>query len=107
MYNIKFVDLPKYSKDTYKRTMGDLVKYEDFVTEVTETKRLRGGNLPTRVYTITIMEPDAINLQELEKLKKQGMKPDGGAPKGKDVEIGKKEAQTAFEKPNMTGEEMR
>ena len=51
--------------------MGDLAKYEDFVTEVSESKQLRGGKLPMRVYTIVIMEPDAVNLDELKKLKKE------------------------------------
>lgn len=65
------MDLGKYSKDTFKRTLGDLVKYEDYVVEVSETKQLRGGKLPARIYTIIIMEPDAVNLKELEKMKKQ------------------------------------
>ncbi len=65
------MDLQRYSKDTFKRTMGDLAKYEDFVTEVSESKQLRGGKLPMRVYTIVIMEPDAVNLDELKKLKKE------------------------------------
>jgi len=71
--------LARYSKDEYKKTMGELVRYEDFVTEVSVTKQIRGGKLPARVYTIVIMEPDAINLQELEKMKKKGV-PEGAPP---------------------------
>lgn len=51
--------------------LADLVKYEEFVTEVSVTKQIRGGKLPARVFTIVIMEPDAINLKELEAMKKQ------------------------------------
>jgi len=83
---INFVDLARYSKDEYKSTMGDLVKYEDFVTEVSVTKQIRGGKLPARVYTIVIMEPDAINLEELEKMKKQNQVPQGAPPAPKPVE---------------------
>jgi len=74
------VDLARYSKDEYKKTMGELVRYEDFVTEVSVTKQIRGGKLPARVYTIVIMEPDAINLEELEKMKKQQNVPQGAPP---------------------------
>ena len=69
------MDLQKYSKDTFKRVLGDLVKYEDFVTEVNETKQLRGGKLPARVYQIIIMEPDAVSLEDIEKMKKQAAQP--------------------------------
>ena len=69
------MDLQKYSKDTFKRVLGDLVKYEDFVTEVNETKQLRGGKLPARVYQIIIMEPDAVTLEDIEKMKKQAQAP--------------------------------
>ena len=51
--------------------MGELVQFEDYVTEVSVTKQIRGGKLPARVYTIVIMEPDAVNLKELEQMKKQ------------------------------------
>jgi len=81
--------------------MGDLVKFEEFVTEVTETKRLRGGNLPIRIYTITIMEPDAINIAELEKLKKEGLK---AKQEGADKEIVVKNAGTNFDLPTGKGE---
>jgi len=64
------VDLARYSKDEYKKTMGELVQFEDYVTEVSITKQIRGGKLPARVYTIVIMEPDAVNLKELENMKK-------------------------------------
>jgi len=64
------VDLARYSKDTFKRTLGDLAKYEDYVVEITETKQIRGGKLPARIYTIIIMDPDAVDLEELEKMKK-------------------------------------
>ena len=63
------MDLQKYSKDTFKRVLADLVKYEDYVTEVNETKQLRGGKLPARVYTIIIMEPDAVSLDDIKKMK--------------------------------------
>jgi len=49
--------------------MGDLVKYEDYVTEISETKQLRGGKLPARVYTIIIMEPEAISPEDIKKMK--------------------------------------
>jgi len=49
--------------------MGDLVKYEEYVTEISETKQLRGGKLPARVYTIIIMEPDAISPEDIKKMK--------------------------------------
>jgi len=65
------VDLTRYSKDSYKELLADLVKYEDFVTEVSTTKQIRGGKLPARVYTVVIMEPDAINLKEIEEMKKK------------------------------------
>ena len=65
------MDLARYSKDTFKEMMGDLVKYEEYVTEVSVTKQIRGGKLPARVFTIVIMEPEAINLKELEDMKKQ------------------------------------
>jgi len=64
------VDLARYSKDSYKTLLSELVKFEDFVTEVSVTKQIRGGKLPARVYTVIIMEPDAIDLKELEKMKK-------------------------------------
>jgi len=60
--------------------MGELVQNEDFVTEVSVTKQIRGGKLPARIYTIIIMEPDAINLKELEKMKKQASVPQGAPP---------------------------
>jgi len=50
--------------------MGDLVKYEEYVTEISETKQLRGGKLPARVYTIIIMEPDAVSLDDIKQMKK-------------------------------------
>jgi len=65
------VDIARYSKDEFKKTMGELVKYEEFVTELSVNKSIRGGKLPARVYTIVIMEPDAIDLKEIEKMKKQ------------------------------------
>jgi len=70
------VDLARYSKDEYKKLLAELVQYEDFVTEVTVSKSIKGGKLPARVYQVVIMEPDAIDLKELEKMKKQQ-----GAPK--------------------------
>jgi len=69
------MDLQGYSKDTFKRTMGDLVKYEEYVTEISETKQLRGGKLPARVYTIIIMEPDAISVDDIKKMKQAGQQP--------------------------------
>lgn len=61
--------------------LGDLTKYEDFVVEVNETKRLQGGKLPQRIYTVIIMEPEAINLKELEQLKRgEPKKPPKDAP---------------------------
>jgi len=69
------VDLARYSKDSYKELLADLVKYEDYVTEVSTTKQIRGGKLPARVYTVVIMEPDAVNLKEIEEMKKQQNKP--------------------------------
>jgi len=65
------VDLARYSKDTFKRTLGDLAKYEDYVVEISETKQIRGGKLPAIIYTIIIMDPNAVDLKELEKMKKQ------------------------------------
>jgi len=65
------VDIARYSKDEFKKTMGELVKYEEFVTELSVNKSIRGGKLPARIYTIVIMEPDAIDLKEIEKMKKQ------------------------------------
>jgi len=87
------MDIQRYSKDEYKKMMGELVKNEDFVTEVSVTRQIRGGKLPARIYTIIIMEPDAINLQELEKMKKQASVPQGAPPTPKpivkeEVEIG-------------------
>lgn len=68
--------------------MGELVKYEEFVTEMSVNKSIRGGKLPARIYTIVIMEPDAIDLKEIEKMKKQqqqnmvvGKPQDVGVPK--------------------------
>ena len=55
--------------------MGDLVKYEEYVTEINETKQLRGGKLPARVYTIIIMEPDAISVDDLKKMKQAPQPP--------------------------------
>ena len=55
--------------------MGDLVKYEEYVTEISETKQLRGGKLPARVYTIIIMEPDAITAEDIKKMKQQPQPP--------------------------------
>jgi len=66
--DINFVDIPRYSKDKYKEMMGDLVKYEDYVTEVSVTKAIRGGKLPHRVYQVIIMEPDAMTLDEIKKM---------------------------------------
>ena len=51
--------------------MGELVKYEEFVTELNVTKTIKGGKLPARIYQIIIMEPDAVNLKEIEAMKKQ------------------------------------
>ncbi len=70
--------------------MNELVTNEDFVTEVSVTKQIRGGKLPARVYTIVLMEPDAINLKELEKMKKQTSVPQGAPPAQKPV-VGPKE----------------
>jgi len=64
------VDIARYSKDEFKKVMGELVKYEEFVTELSVSKSIRGGKLPARIYTIVIMEPDAIDLKEIEKMKK-------------------------------------
>lgn len=61
--------------------MGDLVKYEEYVTEVSETKQLRGGKLPARVYTIIIMEPDALSLDDIKKMKDAGKGPQAPPPK--------------------------
>jgi len=69
------VDLQKYSKDTFKRVLGDLVKFEDYVTEVNESKQLRGGKLPARIYTIIIMEPDAMTPEDITKMKQQAQAP--------------------------------
>jgi len=69
------MDIARYSKDEFKKVMGELVKYEEFVTELSVNKSIRGGKLPARVYTIVIMEPDAIDLKEIEKLKKQQKTP--------------------------------
>jgi len=69
------VDLARYSKDSYKELLADLVKYEDYVTEVNVAKSIRGGKLPSRVYTVVIMEPDAVNLKEIEQMKKQQNQP--------------------------------
>ncbi len=68
--------------------MGDLVKYEDYVTEVNETKQLRGGKLPARVYTIIIMEPDAISLDDIKQMKK-GQPTPPPEPKKDDIKIEK------------------
>jgi len=75
------VDLARYSKDEYKKLLADLVQYEDFVTEVNVAKQIRGGKLPSRVYTVVIMEPDAINLKELDSMKKQQNAPPNAQPK--------------------------
>ena len=77
--------------------MGDLVKYEEFITELSETKQIRGGKLPVRVYTIIIMEPDAINLKELEQMKKQGAQP-GKQKSPEEVKVDKIREEHA---PNM------
>ncbi len=61
--------------------MGELVQFEDYVTEVSVTKQIRGGKLPARVYTIVIMEPEAVNLKELEQMKKQQNAPQNAQPK--------------------------
>jgi len=61
--------------------MGELVQFEDYVTEVSVTKQIRGGKLPARVYTIVIMEPDAVNLKELDQMKKQQNAPQNAQPK--------------------------
>ncbi len=74
------MDIQRYSKDEYKKMMSELVQYEDFVTEVSVTKQIRGGKLPARVYTIVLMEPDAINLKELEAMKRKGNVPQGAPP---------------------------
>jgi len=68
------VDIARYSKDEFKRVLAELVKYEEFVTELTVSKTIRGGKLPARVYNIIIMEPDAVNLKEIEKMKKDQMR---------------------------------
>jgi len=34
------VDLARYSKDSYKELLADLVKYEDYVTEVNIAKTI-------------------------------------------------------------------
>jgi len=64
------LDLGRFSKDTFKRLLGDLTKNEDYVVEITETKQIRGGKLPAIIYTIIIMDPAAVDLKELEKMKK-------------------------------------
>ncbi len=85
------MDLARYSKDEYKKLLADLVKYEDFVTEVNVTKQIRGGKLPSRVYTVVIMEPDAVNLDEINKMKRAGKVPEGAPPQDKPVEVKKEE----------------
>jgi len=80
------VDIARYSKDEFKKIMGELVKYEEFVTELSVNKSIRGGKLPARVYTIVIMEPDAVDLKEIEKMKKLQMQPQ--KPIKEQVEIG-------------------
>ena len=65
--------------------MGELVQFEDYVTEVSVTKQIRGGKLPARVYTIVIMEPDAVNLKELAQMKQQQNAPQK-TPEQKKVE---------------------
>ena len=79
------MDVQRYSKDEYKKMMSELVQYEDFVTEVSVTKQIRGGKLPARVYTIVLMEPDAINLKELEAMKRKGRVPEGAPPRDNPV----------------------
>jgi len=80
--DIKFVDLGRYSKDEYKRIMGELVKYEEFVTDVNVTKSIRGGKIPNRIYQIIIMDPDAVTEADLSKLKKGPQPPEEeGVPK--------------------------
>ena len=75
------MDIARYSKDEFKKVMGELVKYEEFVTELTVSKTIRGGKLPARVYNIIIMEPDAVNLAEIEKMKKQQQQAGQNIPK--------------------------
>jgi len=82
------LDIARYSKDEFKKVMGELVKYEEFVTELSVNKSIRGGKLPARVYTIVIMEPDAIDLKEIEKMKKQQQTQNIVVGKGKPEETG-------------------
>ena len=64
------MDIARFSKDEFKKVLAELVKYEEFVTELNVTKTIKGGKLPARIYQIIIMEPDAVNLKEIEAMKK-------------------------------------
>jgi len=83
-YYLSIVDIAKYNSDGYKRMLGDLAKYSEYVQSYNETKVVEGNKVPKRVYQVVILEPDAVDLNVIKQAKasavqnhiKQGEKSD-------------------------------
>lgn len=63
------MDIQKYNIDSYKRLLGDLAKYEEYVQSYNETKVVEGNKVPKRVYQVVILEPDAVDLEVIKAAK--------------------------------------
>ena len=63
------MDIAKYNSDGYKRMLGDLAKYSEYVQSYNETKVVEGNKVPKRVYQIVILEPEAVDLNVIKQAK--------------------------------------
>jgi len=63
------VDIAKYNSDGYKRMLGDLAKYSEYVQSYNETKVVEGNKVPKRVYQVVILEPEAVDLNVIKQAK--------------------------------------
>jgi len=63
------MDIAKYNSDGYKRMLGDLAKYSEYVQSYNETKVIEGNKVPKRVYQIVILEPEAVDLNVIKRAK--------------------------------------
>ena len=67
------MDIAKYNSDGYKRMLGELAKYSEYVQSYNETKVVEGNKVPKRVYQIVILEPDAVDLEVIKQAKQQAV----------------------------------